>query len=178
MKECSNHTTVGDPATQVSLTGDLRGLTSVARRISTSAQPYYLMYYMKGRNKVIRLECVGRLIATEVVFFDIRSKIRYGATTADIPVETRFIASLQSQTASVETQDFASHLINKTTSVARRMSTPMLPYYLIYYMKGTNKGIRLECVGRFIATEVVSFDIRSKIRYAITISLRITNEEM
>ena len=83
-------------------------------------------------------------------------------------VETRCIVSLQtqSQTASVQTQDFASHLINKTTSLASGMSSPARPYYLIYYMKGANKGLRLDVVCTSVATEVVSFNIRSKIRYA------------
>ena len=52
---------------------------------------------MKGMNKVIRLDAVCTPLATEVVSFDIRSKIRYDATTAGIPVETRCIASLQRQ---------------------------------------------------------------------------------
>ena len=114
------------------------------------------------------------------------------------PVETRFIASLQSQpqSASVQTQDVASlhananamhyrvsavqtrciasppyfppYLIHKTTSVARGASTLAQPYSLIYYMKVANKGIRLDVVCASMATEVVSLDIRSKIRYDVT----------
>ena len=102
-------------------------------------------------------------------------------------VETQDVVSLQTQpqTVSVETRfiafsspHFPPYLINKTTSVAQGISTPAQPYYLIYYMKRANKGIRLDVVYAPLATEVVSFDIRSKIRYGITISLRITNEEM
>jgi hypothetical protein len=42
-------------------------------------------------------------VATEVVSSTIRSKIRYDVATAGIPVETRFIASLQTQTCPVNT---------------------------------------------------------------------------
>ena len=187
--------------------------TSVASGIPSSAQPYYLIYYMKGMNKGLRLDVVYAPLATEVVSFDIRSKIRYGATISGIPdgmlgcvveclsteqriplgcrpvsandirrvnpVETQDVESLQtqSQTVSVETRFIASpsphfppYLINKTTSVAQGISTPTQPYYLIYYMKRANKGIRLDVVYAPLATEVISFDIRSKIRYGATIS--------
>ena len=82
--------------------------TSVARGMSSLAQPYYLIYYMKGRNKGLRLAYVYASMATEAVSFDIRSKIRYGATTAGIPVETQDVASVQPQSASVETRCIAS----------------------------------------------------------------------
>ena len=87
-----------------------------------------------------------------------------------VSVETRFIAS--------SSPHFPPYLINKTTSVASRIPSSAQPYYLIYYMKGANKGIRLDVVCTPLATEVVSSAIRSKIRYGITLSLRITNEEM
>ena len=74
--------------------------TSVASGIPSPAQPYYLMYSMKGANKGIRLDVVCAPLAAEVVSSGIRSKIRYDATTAGIPVETRFIASSQSQSQS------------------------------------------------------------------------------
>ena len=223
--------------------------TSVASGIPSSTQPYYLIYYMKGMNKGLRLDVVCTSLATEVISFDIRSKIRYGATISGIPVQPQLLSSwggnplglhrsvedmrscrpasrsgcipdgmlgcvveclsteqriplgcrpvsandirrvnpvetqdveslqTQSQTVSVETRFIASpsphfppYLINKTTSVAQGISTPTQPYYLIYYMKRANKGIRLDVVYAPLATEVISFDIRSKIRYGATIS--------
>jgi hypothetical protein len=72
-------------------------------------------------------------------------------------VETRFIAS---------SPYFPPYLINRTTSVARRTSTLAQPYYLIYPFHRANKVIRLSSMCAPLATEVVSFYIRSEIRYA------------
>ena len=74
------------------------------------------------------------------------------------PVETRFIAS---------SPYFPPYLTDKTTSVARGMSSPVQPYYLIYSMEGTNKGLRLDVECTPLATEVVSLWIRSQIRYGV-----------
>ena len=61
--------------------------------IPSPAQPYYLIYYMKRRNKGLRLDAVYAPLATEVVSFDIRSKIRYGATISGIPVQSQLLSS-------------------------------------------------------------------------------------
>ena len=85
-------------------------------------------------------------------------------------VETRFIVSVQTQTQSpVETRFIASsphfppHFLDKTTSVARRMSVSAQPYYLIYSMSGMNRVIRLDAVWTSVATEV-------KIRDGVTMA--------
>ena len=97
-------------------------------------------------------------------------------------VETQDVASLQPQPASVETRFIASlpyfppYLIHRTTSVASGIPSPAQPYYLIYYMETGNKGLRLAYVCARPATEVVSFDIKSKIRYAAIKSCQSMNQ--
>ena len=91
-------------------------------------------------------------------------------------VETRFIASLQPQPqpASVQTRCIASppyfppYLTDKTTSVTRRTSTSVQPYYLIPPLHRINKVIRLAHLCAQLATEVVLLWIRPKIRYDAT----------
>ena len=54
----------------------------------------------------------------------------------------------------------------RNTGYFHRMNTLLFSRGIdIYSMKGMNKGIRLDIVCTPLATEVVSFDIRSKIRY-------------